>query len=93
MLSHENGLLIRGWFSRYKPDFDELFLKRTVQCKQCGRRFSDDASGKKKLEDHLDMHFRQKRKANQNAGRGHSRSWFTGLDVSFLRVDVPNSKH
>lgn len=69
---------------RYKPDFDEFFLKRTVQCKQCGRRFSDDASGKKKLEDHLDMHFRQKRKANQNVGRGHSRSWFTSLDVSCL---------
>jgi len=26
------------------------------------------------------MHFRQKRKANQNIGRGHSRSWFTALD-------------
>jgi len=43
----------------------------------------DDAVGKKKLEDHLDMHFRQKRKANQNIGRGHSRSWFTALDVGF----------
>ena len=69
-------------FYRYKPDFDDLFLKRTLQCKQCGRRFSDDATGKKKFEDHLDMHFRQKRKANQNIGRGHSRSWFTALDVS-----------
>ena len=27
------------------------------------------------------MHFRQNRKANENLGRGHSRSWFVGLDV------------
>lgn len=79
LLSQRVELSTSG-IARYKPDFDELFLKRTVQCKQCGRRFSDDATGKKKLEDHLDMHFRQKRKASQNIGRGHSRSWFTALD-------------
>ncbi|KAF9646023.1 hypothetical protein BDM02DRAFT_3189210 [Thelephora ganbajun] len=79
LLSQRIELSTTG-IARYKPDFDELFLKRTVQCKQCGRRFSDDATGKKKLEDHLDMHFRQKRKANKNVGRGHSRSWFTALD-------------
>ena len=28
------------------------------------------------MEDHLDMHFRQNCKANQNIARGHSRSWF-----------------
>lgn len=33
------------------------------------------------MEDHLDMHFRQNRKANQNIGRGHSRSWFIGVEV------------
>lgn len=33
------------------------------------------------MEDHLDMHFRQNRKANQSLGRGHSRSWFVDLDV------------
>ena len=33
------------------------------------------------MEDHLDMHFRQNRKANQNMGRGHSRSWFVTLEV------------
>jgi len=79
LLSQRIELSTAG-IARYKPDFDDLFLKRTLQCKQCGRRFSDDATGKKKFEDHLDMHFRQKRKANQNIGRGHSRSWFTALD-------------
>jgi pre-mRNA cleavage complex 2 protein Pcf11 len=33
------------------------------------------------MQDHLDMHFRQNRKARQNTGRGHSRSWFIGVDV------------
>ena len=28
-----------------------------------------------------DMHFRQNRKANQNTGRSHSRSWFIGVNV------------
>lgn len=32
------------------------------------------------------MHFRQNRKANQNVGRGHSRSWFVGVDVSPSRI-------
>jgi hypothetical protein len=27
------------------------------------------------------MHFKQNRKANQNVGRGHSRSWFIAIDV------------
>lgn len=44
-------------------------------------RFSDDPAGKKRMEDHLDMHFRQNRKASQTVGRGHSRSWFVSLEV------------
>jgi len=51
-----------------------------VQCKQCGVRFADNPVGKKEMQDHLDMHFRQNRKANQNVGRGHSRSWFVALE-------------
>lgn len=34
------------------------------------------------MQEHLDMHFRQNRKASQSAGRGHSRSWFLGAEVS-----------
>ncbi|KZP25819.1 hypothetical protein FIBSPDRAFT_733280, partial [Athelia psychrophila] len=33
------------------------------------------------MQDHLDMHFRQNRKANQNIGCGHSRSWFIGVET------------
>ncbi|KAF9057660.1 hypothetical protein BJ165DRAFT_1422254 [Panaeolus papilionaceus] len=57
-----------------------LYDRLASQCKQCGLRFPDTASGKKTLNDHLDMHFRQNRKAGQNVGRGHSRSWFIGLE-------------
>ncbi|KIJ20263.1 hypothetical protein PAXINDRAFT_68604 [Paxillus involutus ATCC 200175] len=57
-----------------------LYERLPAQCKQCAVRFGDDASGKKAMDDHLDMHFRQNRKVNQNLGRGHSRSWFVSLE-------------
>ena len=57
-----------------------------VPCKQCGVRFTDDVLGKKEMEDHLDMHFRQNHKANQNIGHGCSCSWFVDLEVCFLLV-------
>ncbi|KAF7977675.1 hypothetical protein HWV62_3124, partial [Athelia sp. TMB] len=57
-----------------------LYDQLSVQCKQCGIRFAESTSGKKDMQDHLDMHFRQNRKANQNIGRGHSRSWFIGIE-------------
>ncbi|KDQ64608.1 hypothetical protein JAAARDRAFT_118249 [Jaapia argillacea MUCL 33604] len=67
--------------TRQRPQIVQFLYERLgVQCKQCGIRFSDSASGKKKMQDHLDMHFRQNRKASQNVGRGHSRSWFVGVD-------------
>ena len=59
-----------------------LYDRMPVQCKQCGLRFSDTAQGKKAMQEHLDMHFRQNRKASQSVGRGHSRSWFLGAEVS-----------
>ncbi|PFH52818.1 hypothetical protein AMATHDRAFT_172853, partial [Amanita thiersii Skay4041] len=59
---------------------DFLYGQLNTQCKQCGIRFAETVDGKKKLEDHLDMHFRQNRKAIQNVGRGHSRSWFVGTE-------------
>lgn len=71
---------------RQRPPIVKLFYENlSNQCKQCGVRFAGDAAGKKKLEDHLDMHFNQNRKATQAVGRGYSRSWFVGIDVSYLR--------
>ncbi|KIL68074.1 hypothetical protein M378DRAFT_158585 [Amanita muscaria Koide BX008] len=57
-----------------------LYDQLSLQCKQCGLRFADTVVGKKRMEEHLDMHFRQNRKATQNVGRGHSRSWFTSAE-------------
>lgn len=76
------NLLIVDHFRRQRPQIVEfLYDQLTAQCKQCGIRFADTVVGKKNMEDHLDMHFRQNRKANQNIGRGHSRSWFIGVEV------------
>ncbi len=67
---------------RQRPQFVPfLYERQSLQCKQCGIRFVDGPTGKKKMEEHLDMHFRQNRRAQQNIGRGHSRNWFVGLDV------------
>ncbi|KAF7355411.1 CID domain-containing protein [Mycena sanguinolenta] len=77
--------------SRKRPEIVEFLYDRlAAQCKQCGIRFPDTIFGKKRMEDHLDMHFKQNRKANQNIGRGHSRSWFVGVEdwVHDVSVDV-----
>ncbi|TFY83951.1 hypothetical protein EWM64_g78 [Hericium alpestre] len=67
--------------SKRRPNIVHFLYERLpTQCKQCGLRFSDTKLGKEKMEQHLDMHFRQNRKANQNVGRGHSRSWFISLE-------------
>lgn len=42
------------------------------------------------MDDHLDMHFRQNCKANQNIGRRHSPSWFIGIEV---RIRLVSSCH
>lgn len=57
-----------------------LYDSQSLQCKQCGLRFHDTTLGKRNHNDHLDMHFRQNRKASEDSGRGHSRSWFIGVD-------------
>ncbi|KAI0677557.1 hypothetical protein C8Q78DRAFT_1003278 [Trametes maxima] len=62
------------------PIVDVLYNNLPTQCKQCAIRFSNSPDGKKLFEDHLDMHFRQNRKASQAIGRGHSRSWFVSLE-------------
>jgi pre-mRNA cleavage complex 2 protein Pcf11 len=65
-----------------------LYERMPIQCKQCAIRFPEGQGGKKQMEDHLDMHFRQNRKASENIGRGHSRSWFVGADVSSLSLSL-----
>ncbi|KAH7105676.1 hypothetical protein BKA62DRAFT_690526 [Auriculariales sp. MPI-PUGE-AT-0066] len=67
--------------TRKRPAVSSLLYKRlSAQCKQCSMRFSDNDTGKKSLQDHLDEHFRQNMRAAQTTGRGHSRSWFVGYE-------------
>lgn len=62
---------------RERPQMANLLYNRLpLQCKQCALRFPTGEAGKKSMEDHLDLHFKQNRKARENTGRGHSRSWF-----------------
>ncbi|KAJ3568610.1 hypothetical protein NP233_g5605 [Leucocoprinus birnbaumii] len=71
---------------------DFLYDYLALQCQQCGIRYPDTTIGKKRLEDHLDLHFRQNRKLSQNVGRGHDRSWFTSVEdwVNEPLGDTPN---
>jgi pre-mRNA cleavage complex 2 protein Pcf11 len=76
-------------FYRHHPNIVHfLYDRMPVQCKQCGLRFSDTSQGKKAMQEHLDMHFRQNRKASQSVGRGYSRSWFLGTEVSRTRLMI-----
>ncbi|KAF4602072.1 hypothetical protein EYR40_005274 [Pleurotus pulmonarius] len=77
----QNVQLTNADLTRKRLDIVSLLYNRLPsQCKQCGIRFADSALGKKAMEGHLDMHFRQNRKASQGVGRGHSRSWFIGIE-------------
>lgn len=73
---------IPSYHSEQSGAISLLYDRLPLVCKQCAQRFPDDAAGKKRMQDHLDLHFRQNRKASQNTGRGHSRSWFVGIEVS-----------
>lgn len=68
--------------SRRRPELVPFIYDRLpAQCKQCGMRFPDSVLGKKNMQEHLDMHFRQNRKQQENVSRGHCRSWFISLEV------------
>ncbi|KAH6915345.1 hypothetical protein BKA70DRAFT_1093916 [Coprinopsis sp. MPI-PUGE-AT-0042] len=57
-----------------------VYDRLPAQCKQCGVRYPDSEHGKKAMHQHLDDHFAQNRKANQETGRGHSRAWFVSVE-------------
>lgn len=69
-----------------------LYDRLPLQCKQCAQRFPDDGpASKKRYDDHLDGHFRQNLRnvtsttstgSAGTTGRGYTRSWFIGKQVS-----------
>ncbi|KAF9996900.1 hypothetical protein BGZ79_009345 [Entomortierella chlamydospora] len=46
-----------------------------LQCNQCGYRCPKSADAQKKMDAHLDWHFRQNRRMKDKAKKSHSRSW------------------
>jgi pre-mRNA cleavage complex 2 protein Pcf11 len=59
-----------------------------LKCKQCGYRYPDTEEGKKKMDAHLDFHFRQNRRSKERAKRGLSRSWFVTESEWINGVDI-----
>ncbi|KAG0316920.1 hypothetical protein BGZ97_006164 [Linnemannia gamsii] len=49
-----------------------------LQCNQCGYRCPKSADAQKKMDSHLDWHFRQNRRLKDKAKKSHSRSWLVG---------------
>ncbi|WFD21937.1 hypothetical protein MEQU1_000597 [Malassezia equina] len=47
-----------------------------LPCRQCANRYPDGEAGKHGLDDHLDWHFTQNRRARASVTRGQSRAWF-----------------
>ncbi|KAF9978704.1 hypothetical protein BGZ65_006896, partial [Modicella reniformis] len=49
-----------------------------LQCNQCGYRCPKSTDAQKKMDAHLDWHFRQNRRMKDKAKKSHSRSWLVG---------------
>ncbi|KAI5125017.1 hypothetical protein M0805_007441 [Coniferiporia weirii] len=78
--------------SRQRPqNVSTIYERLPMKCKQCALRFPEGTVGKKKMEDHLDMHFRQNRRAKEAVGRGHSRSWFVSVE-DWISESLPDAK-
>lgn len=67
---------------RQRPrNVPSLYESQPIKCKQCAFRFPQGRFGKKRMEEHLDMHFRQNKRNREISGRGHSRNWFLSVQV------------
>lgn len=51
-----------------------------LQCRQCSKRYPQGPKGQASMDQHLDWHFRQSRRARDSTARGQSRSWFSRLE-------------
>ncbi|BGP25604.1 pre-mRNA cleavage complex 2 protein Pcf11 [Rhodotorula toruloides] len=54
-----------------------LTLSLPLQCNQCGLRLFDSRQGKHKMDQHLDWHFKYKKRMREASGRASGRNWFT----------------
>ena len=53
-----------------------IYDPTALQCKNCGLRFSSSQSDSEAYSQHLDWHFRIKRKEKDNAKKAESRRWY-----------------
>ena len=59
-------------------------------CRQCGLRAPDSVEGKRRLDLHMDWHFRTNKRVREleGEGRGNARAWFVGVDVRALSPSI-----
>lgn len=79
-------------FNKEPASSYELILHKhlPLQCRQCANRYPSGNKGQGRMDDHLDWHFTQNRRAKDSAARGQSRSWFDRLE-SFIRGGFDDS--
>ena len=63
-----------------------------LQCRQCANRYPDGEAGKHGLDDHLDWHFTQNRRARASVSRGQSRAWFDPIS-RWIRSGFDDDMH
>lgn len=66
----------------FSPKFEGatfLYENFPLQCKSCGFRFQENFDGKKKMQLHLDSHFRKNRRLKERSKRVISRDWFLSV--------------
>ncbi|KAF9433152.1 hypothetical protein BGZ76_009821 [Entomortierella beljakovae] len=65
-----------------------------LQCNQCGYRCPRSADAQKKMDAHLDWHFRQNRRMKDKAKKSHSRSWLVGEEdwIHSREIDLTQSQ-
>ncbi|KAI9105278.1 hypothetical protein DFS34DRAFT_598785 [Phlyctochytrium arcticum] len=71
-----------------------LYEALNLQCRQCGTRYFRDEVGRKKMDAHLDWHFRQNRRSREKAKKAVSRDWFVDEEewVKEREVDIRDRK-
>lgn len=63
--------------SRPAPELEILMQEHLPHaCRQCANRYPEGEAGQHSLDDHLDWHFTQNRRARASIARGQSRAWF-----------------
>lgn len=69
-----------------------LYESLGIPCSQCGRRFKNDAEGKKKKTAHMDWHFKVNQRMVDAEKRGQHRSWFVD-ELDWIKSREVDEEH